>query len=47
MQHVELYVNKWTTSLGRTGADALDELANRARSIGLVEGSQMLRIIDG
>ena len=47
MQHVELYVNEWTTSLGRTGADALDELANRARSIGLVEGSQMLRIIDG
>jgi len=44
---VELYVNEWTTSLGKTGADALHELANRARSIGLVEGSQILRIIDG
>ncbi len=47
MQHVDLYVNEWTMALGKTGANALNELAAQARSIGLVNRSQTLRIIDG
>lgn len=36
MRHVELYVNRWTESLGETGAAALAELSRRARETGLV-----------
>jgi len=35
-QHVDLYVNDWTLDLGETGQRALDELANRAKAIGLI-----------
>jgi len=35
MQHVELYVNDWTISLGEVGRNALAELSRRAQSIGL------------
>lgn len=35
-QHVDLYVNEWTTDLGETGGNALRELSERARSIRLV-----------
>ncbi len=35
-KHVDLYVNEWTTDLGDTGGNALRELSERARSIGLV-----------
>ena len=33
MQHVELYVNEWTSDLGATGRLALDELARRAAAV--------------
>ena len=36
MKHVELYVNRWTESLGEIGTAALAELSRRAREIGLV-----------
>lgn len=36
MKHVDLYVNEWTTDLGDTGREALRQLSQRARSIGLV-----------
>ena len=36
MKHVDLYVNKWTTDLGSTGNNALQQLSERAQSIGLV-----------
>lgn len=36
MKHVELYVNRWTESLGESGSAALAELSRRAREIGLV-----------
>lgn len=39
-QHVDLYVNEWTTDLGTTGNNALQELSERAQSIGLVAKSQ-------
>ncbi len=39
MKHVDLYVNEWTTDLGDTGENALRELSERARSIGLVTPS--------
>ncbi len=35
MQHVDLYVNEWTTDLGDVGRLALAELSQRARSIGI------------
>lgn len=35
-QHVDLYVNDWTTDLGETGRAALDTLDRRARQAGLV-----------
>jgi 1,4-dihydroxy-6-naphthoate synthase len=38
MQHVDLYVNDWTLDLGPTGARALDELSDRAASLGLAGG---------
>lgn len=40
MKHVDLYVNKWTTDLGSTGNNALQQLSERAQSIGLVAESQ-------
>ena len=36
MQHVELYVNRWTEDLGVEGQQALAELSARARQAGLV-----------
>lgn len=41
MQHVDLYVNKWTLDLGAEGARALDELSARAASIGLGTGRRL------
>lgn len=38
MQHVDLYVNDWTLDLGRVGQQALDELSDRAKNVGLIEG---------
>lgn len=40
MKHVDLYVNEWTTDLGTTGHNALQQLSERAQSIGLVAESQ-------
>jgi len=40
MKHVDLYVNDWTTELGTTGNNALQQLSKRAQSIGLVTESQ-------
>ncbi len=37
MQHVDLYVNRWTRDLGETGRTALDNLSRMANSIGLVD----------
>ena len=34
-QHVDLYVNDWTTDLGDTGRNALDTLDRQARRAGL------------
>ena len=39
MQHVELYVNRWTRDLGQTGRSALDSLSQMAKSIGLIDQS--------
>jgi 1,4-dihydroxy-6-naphthoate synthase len=36
MKHVDLYVNDWTLDLGDIGRHALDQLSERARTIGLV-----------
>jgi 1,4-dihydroxy-6-naphthoate synthase len=36
MQHVDLYVNDWTVDLGTVGKNALQQLSQRAQSIGLV-----------
>lgn len=36
MKHVDLYVNDWTLDLGETGRLALNQLSERAQSIGLV-----------
>ncbi len=44
MQHVELYVNDWTMDLGPAGRDALRELSDRARGIGLVSSREGLEI---
>ncbi len=45
MQHVDLYVNDWTVSLGLPGEEALAELSVRAASIGLIERETQLRVI--
>ncbi len=37
-QHVDLYVNDWTTDLGDTGRAALDTLDRRARRAGVAAG---------
>ena len=39
MQHVDLYVNAWTRSLGPSGRESLQTLSEMARSIGLVDES--------
>jgi len=39
MQHVDLYVNEWTTDLGTVGQESLKQLSRRAQSIGLVSES--------
>jgi 1,4-dihydroxy-6-naphthoate synthase len=39
MQHVDLYVNRWTQDLGKTGRSALDSLSQMAKSIGLIDQS--------
>ena len=36
-QHVDLYVNDWTTDLGETGRAALDTLDRQARRTGVVD----------
>jgi 1,4-dihydroxy-6-naphthoate synthase len=38
-QHVDLYVNEWTTDLGDVGRESLNQLSQRAQSIGLVSES--------
>jgi 1,4-dihydroxy-6-naphthoate synthase len=35
MQHVDLYVNRWTRDLGEVGRGALESLSKMAKSIGL------------
>ncbi len=47
MQHVELYVNDWTTDLGVVGRSALNELSQRAKSIALLsEHANGLQVLD-
>lgn len=47
MQHVKLYVNQWTVSLGEIGQRALSELTKRACAVGLVpHDSRPLRILE-
>ncbi len=41
MQHIELYVNEWTSDLGDTGRRALAELSARAASAGLAHGGHL------
>lgn len=41
MQHVDLYVNEWTTDLGAVGLESLNQLTKRAQSIGLVPESHL------
>lgn len=36
MQHVKLYVNDWTVDLGAVGRSALQQLTDRAQTIGLL-----------
>ncbi|MGZ0169604.1 MAG: menaquinone biosynthesis family protein [Planctomycetales bacterium] len=38
-QHVDLYVNEWTTDLGDIGIESLRQLSQRAQSIGLMSES--------
>ena len=48
MKHVELYVNEWTVNLGDIGQRALDELSQRAKSIGLIaQDSPGLTVFSG
>jgi 1,4-dihydroxy-6-naphthoate synthase len=44
MQHVELYVNRWTEDLGETGARSLAALAAQARSVGMIGDETALEI---
>jgi len=46
MQHVKLYVNEATEDLGKQGRDALAMLAQRARSMGLIDQDITLGIAD-
>jgi 1,4-dihydroxy-6-naphthoate synthase len=41
MQHVELYVNRWTLDLGDTGRQALAALSSRAAAAGLAAGEPL------
>ena len=44
-QHVDLYVNEWTTDLGDTGREALATLDRRARRAGVaISGAPPLRV---
>ena len=43
-QHVDLYVNDWTTDLGDTGRAALETLDRRARQAGVAAGAAPLRV---
>ena len=45
MQHVDLYVNDWTVSLGELGEQALAELADRAVGSGLIAQAKTFEII--
>ena len=36
MQHVDLYVNDWTLELGPIGANALRQLSQQAKAVGLI-----------
>lgn len=48
MQHVDLYVNKWTHSLGDVGASALEKLSEMAKKAGKIEvHSSGLRVVRG
>lgn len=38
MKHVDLYVNDWTLDLAEAGRDALRQLSEQAKAVGLVEG---------
>lgn len=44
MQHVDLYVNQWTLDLGEDGADAIEQLCQRARGSRLVRSTTTLEI---
>ncbi len=44
LQHVELYVNKWTIDLGETGRAALGELSSRAEQVGLNPAGSRLEV---
>lgn len=47
MQHVDLYVNDWTIDLGHVGRNALQQLSQRAASIGLLPAaSSMLEVFE-
>ena len=39
MKHVDLYVNEWTRDLGKIGREALNQLSNRAREIGIANNA--------
>ncbi|MDA1229178.1 MAG: hypothetical protein O2856_00260, partial [Planctomycetota bacterium] len=47
MQHVDLYVNEWTISLGEIGCDALRQLSTRAQECGLVPANSIALEIFG
>jgi 1,4-dihydroxy-6-naphthoate synthase len=44
MQHVDLYVNDWTLSLGETGAAAFSQLSSLAQSAGIIPPGRRLNI---
>lgn len=44
MQHVDLYVNRWTEDLGSVGAEALAALAEQARRVGVIGEQTTLEI---
>ena len=46
-QHVDLYVNRWTTELGDTGKRALDLLSEKAVAAKVVSDQKRLAVIEG
>lgn len=44
MQHVDLYVNRWTRDLGAEGRRALEELSRRAQAAAIVATQSQLEI---